>query len=356
MRATLVARCDTVKEKAKTESKVPVVASLMNNRGTRVILSSNLWPSSTPPEESEDRKVAALLLRDAKTKVEQAEENGVSGYFVDERLDRRVNQRLFKGEVTQASSFNKRSGIEALPAPAPSMSESRNLREAKALEREWVRTAFKLREKPGADDDEDEPTQTQQKKRQRLGANGVILDLAALEEAEAKLADEDAELANPLLRPPSASSKPKRLLSKSGSMDNEIDQKVVQEPPQPEFWASKGMRVRIVAESGRFATTHLQKGIVRRRHDDDLAVDIELDSTNSGVGGGRLVRMVPAKLLETVVSKTCKQIEVVRGPHQGSIGELVSRDSRQNIAVIRLGRGQSIKQFELALDDICEFV
>ncbi|CAE8603462.1 unnamed protein product, partial [Polarella glacialis] len=167
------------------------------------------------------------------------------------------------------------------------------------------------------------------RKRQRVGANGASLDLAAVEEAEARLADEDAEMANPLLRPPpvllSKASVAKkglvRLASNSGGQN-------IPGPPLPgeqvakrehcQLWPSKGMRVRVVDENGEFKKSNLKKGIVRQRHANRGAVDVELDDPkgNGSAGGGRLLRLVPQTLLETVVSKSCKRIEVVRGTLQ----------------------------------------
>ena len=61
-----------------------------------------------------------MLLRSARNKVEEAEGEGkgLAAYLEEEVfLDKSVNKRLLKGEVNQARSFNRRAGVEPLPAP-----------------------------------------------------------------------------------------------------------------------------------------------------------------------------------------------------------------------------------------------
>lgn len=335
------------KPRDRPERKVPAVGSLA---------SAGAWDSPPPASPSpspdgEDRIVAAMLLRNARSKAELAEENGLTAYLDDARLERRVNKRLLKGEVCQARSFNRRTGIEALPATADGGGDSALQREVKALEREWVRSAHQLREgKDVVFEGKAEP-----RKRQRVGAEGKTLDVAAVEKAEARLAQEDAEMANPLLRPPPVLTKAKKVVP--SGLDTRPSPPAGLKRKETHLWPSKGMRVRVVDENGDFKRSHLQKGVVRQRYSSRGAVDVELDEPISGkAGGGKLLRLVPQTLLETVVSRSCRRIEVLRGCHQGAIAELLSRDSRRNVAVIRLGRAQGEEEVELPVDDICEFV
>merc|ERR1712232_99292 len=116
--------------------------------------------------------------------------------------------------------------------------------------------------------------------------------------------------------------------------------------------ASKRLRVRIVDEDGEFKASHLQKGVIRKV-DSAGKVDVELEGDAEKK---KLLRDVPQKLLETVVSKTCKQVEIVRGSAKGMLAQLLQRDSKRNIAVVRLGRSNDCDELKLPLDDVCEYV
>lgn len=115
-----------------------------------------------------------------------------------------------------------------------------------------------------------------------------------------------------------------------------------------EPWPSRGLRVRVVDETGTFKSSNLKKGVVKRMSGTECSVDVELE------GGGSMLRDVPQTLLETVVSKGCTQVEVVRGKHKGSTVDLLERDPNRNVAVIKLAR--TGEKMELSLDDVCEFV
>jgi len=189
------------------------------------------------------------------------------------------------------------------------------------------------------------------KKRQRVGANGVVVDILAAKEEAARQADEDAELASPLMRGPpvartcapaeAAAPKSLELRGPKGGVDKAA----------AELWVSRKLRVRVVDERGEFRKSHLKKGVVRRVDSSLCRVDIELDGD-----AGQMVCAVPQGLLETVVSKSCTKVEIVRGPHQGMLGELINRDARCNAAIVRLGRGNNEAEVELPLDDVCEFL
>lgn len=311
--------------------------------------------------QQEEQRVTALLLRDARSKAEFAEEDGVVAYLEEQKRANRVDGRLLKGEVSQVRSFNRRSGIEPLPAPCDNFGTAGH-READALERDFLRTALQRREAswaagngPGAGSDPPNvPAGPSRPKRQRVGANGQTFDVSEAEAAEKKHAEEEAEFANPLLRPPpphpaAALKATPGPVAPRGHERHELE---------AALWTSKGLRVRVVDENSIFKTSHLKKGIVRTLRVTKNAVDVELDDEKvlGSVGGGQLLFSVPVDRLETVVSKTCKQVEVVRGPHRGVIATLLGRDSRRNIALLRLGRASDEEQLELPLDDVCEFV
>ncbi|CAE7664030.1 Cyt-b5, partial [Symbiodinium pilosum] len=122
------------------------------------------------------------------------------------------------------------------------------------------------------------------------------------------------------------------------------------EDQEQSLWPSKGMRVRVVNETGELKMHHLKTGVVRRRHAARGAVDVALDDSD------RMLKMVPQSQLQTFVSETCSRIEVVRGDHRGVIAELVSQNTRRKLATIRLGRGQAQKELEIPLTDVCEFI
>mmetsp|Transcript_43761 Transcript_43761/g.102117 ORF Transcript_43761/g.102117 Transcript_43761/m.102117 type:complete len:371 (+) Transcript_43761:23-1135(+) len=304
-------------------------------------------------EEKQDRKIAAMLLRSARSKAEQAEESGMTAYLEEEaRLDCRVNKRLLAGEVSQARSFNRRAGIQPLPNPAvdpDSAPLSLEQREAKALEHEYVRSAHQMREQPAPVVKE---TSAPVRKRQRVGTQGQLLDVAAMEKEAARQADEDAETVNPLLRGPPKLIKRKVVEAKlkADEAKGGISKRPSAEDLEQSLWPCKGMRVRVNNETGELKMYHLQTGVVQRRHATRGAVDVALDDSQ------RLLKMVPQSQLQTFVSKSCTRIEVVRGDHKGVIAELVSQDAGQKLATLRLGRGHGQKELVISLDDVCEFV
>lgn len=125
-------------------------------------------------------------------------------------------------------------------------------------------------------------------------------------------------------------------------------------------WVAKGLRVRVVDEDGKFRESHLRKGEVYR-----VVGAGEVGSKRSGFSasirlddGGQELEAVPQELLETVCSKRCTRVEVVRGVHQGKIADILERDARQNSAVVRLPKNSKDggeDRVELRLDDVCEF-
>merc|ERR1712216_80690 len=180
-----------------------------------------------------------------------------------------------------------------------------------------------------------------QRKRQRVGAHGATVDIAAAEEEAARQADEDLEFANPLMRGPTVVKRAKSTIA----AETKVEVNIVE--PKTDCWTSKKLRVRVIDEAGKFKKHHLKKGVICHVDPSQCCVDIKLDSEDTKV----LLRAVPQDLLETVVSKSCKKVEIVRGPQQSMLGELVSRDPRRNLAIVRLGRGNDVHDVELLLDD-----
>jgi len=353
--------------------------------------------TSQPSDKlNEEQLVAALVLRDAKT-LEETCAFDASARSEPAMLHKTVNKRLLKGEVNQARSFNRRSGIVPLPQPETSCGDTKIQREATALQNIFVQSAHQIRESAALAATTSEPEiSSQERKRQRLGlhlqrapssrvGSTPCVKATELEKVEAQLAEDEAEMTNPILKPKakmelktrtgrvaailkpeSGGSSQKR---EASGLESELqcEQSPVDEQPPDQIkkvehvplWPSKGMRVRVVDETGEWKQFHLKKALVIRRHDKKTAVDIELDNEYSltpMIGKGKLVKEVPQTVLETVVSKVCQRIEVVRGTHQGAIAELVRRDSRQNLATVRLGRGISQKELCIPLHDVCEFV
>merc|ERR1712008_284474 len=81
------------------------------------------------------------------------------------------------------------------------------------------------------------------------------------------------------------------------------------------------------------------------------AADVELEADKV------LLKAVPQDLLETVVSKGCTKVEIVRGPNLGQVVELLQRDPNKNKAVVSMVRKarEGKVEAELSLDDVCEF-
>lgn len=190
-----------------------------------------------------------------------------------------------------------------------------------------------------------------QKKRQRVGANGVALDIVAAEEAASRQAEEDLELANPLMRGPAVSKSSMPAIGVDAKSSEKVGCTEADVKTTAESWASKKLRVRVVDENGEFRRNHLKKGVIRHVDSRLCCVDVELDGSE-----GKVLRAVPQRLLETVVSKSCTKVEIVRGPRRGMLGELLCRDPKRNVAVVRLGRANEGQQIELLLDDVCEYL
>ncbi|CAK0826830.1 unnamed protein product [Prorocentrum cordatum] len=112
-------------------------------------------------------------------------------------------------------------------------------------------------------------------------------------------------------------------------------------------WLSSGLRIRIVDEAGPFKEHYLKKGLVRRVDADSMTAHVDVD-------GGPTVKAVPQRVLETVVSKGCAQVEIVRGPHRGNVVTLIERDAKRNLAIVMQGANDT-SRLEVALDDVCEF-
>mmetsp|Transcript_44768 Transcript_44768/g.106276 ORF Transcript_44768/g.106276 Transcript_44768/m.106276 type:complete len:273 (+) Transcript_44768:123-941(+) len=171
-----------------------------------------------PPAESEaagqdedayDRRITALLLREAKQSVQQAEEEGHSAYTLGVSRAPPVSkssERLLKGEISQVCSHNRRRGVDAaaLPKPEGESFTSNAEREAAALERDYVVAAHQLRFGGFSMSSKavKQVAASRPKKRQRVGADGHVIDIRAVEAEEDRLAEADVEMAHPLLRPP----------------------------------------------------------------------------------------------------------------------------------------------------------
>eukprot|EP00927_Polykrikos_kofoidii_P078729 TRINITY_DN75544_c0_g1_i1.p1 TRINITY_DN75544_c0_g1~~TRINITY_DN75544_c0_g1_i1.p1 ORF type:complete len:391 (+),score=72.39 TRINITY_DN75544_c0_g1_i1:158-1174(+) len=338
-----------------------------------------------------------MVLRDARLQADRAEEEGHAAFLSDPGPTPRVNERLLKGEIAQAQSFNKRCGVDAAALP-PQVEkwDSPCRRQASALDGEYDRRAISLRDgdsgfgggsgRGGGGDRNrtasaahhpsdftmiasvslarsstegavawtalsrplatDRSTSVPQLsgKRQRVGGPGRGpsggMTIGAAEEEAARQAAEDVALATPLLRPPASTSS-----RRAGGSRESVTRIAV-----AELWPTKKLRVRVVDEAGAFRESHLRKGVVRRADPEQLRVDLELDAS------GHMLRGVPQDLLETVVSKGCQRVEVVRGPHRGMVVDLVGRESRRNLAIVRVNRALGGVQLQLQLDDVCEFV
>lgn len=124
----------------------------------------------------------------------------------------------------------------------------------------------------------------------------------------------------------------------------EADGATVSEVP----WLSTGLRVRIIDEVGPFSEYFLKKCLVRKVDAVSLTAHVDVD-------GGLTLKSVPQKALETIVSKGCEKVEVVRGQHRGMVVTLLERDAKNNVAVVASRRDDRDSRLELALDDICEF-
>jgi len=258
---------------------------------------------------NDDRLLAALVLRDAR---EAAERSVVVG----ERAPR-IDDRVVVGEVAQARSFNKRVGGEPLP---PEPVAARGISRMHALEREFVRRAHELRESSRA-----QPPCKRGRRRDRSADQAtcpahreVVWSAAGAEDVEATTCEASGDTVPPATIP-------------------------------PELWISKGLIVRVVDESGDFRASHRQKGSVRRVDTTTGTADVEL------AVGGDVLCAVPEAYLETVVSRSCCQVEVVRGEYRGAIAELLERVPQRNHAVVRLNCAFNKLELELRMDDVCAF-
>lgn len=305
-----------------------------------------------------ERRVAALLLREARNRAELAAEEGSTAFVADLRRAPRVDGRVLLAETAQVRSHNRRCGVDAaaLPPAEHGTVTSDAERLAGSLDREFFKRERELRGITTGSTVGVPP-----KRRQRVGAGpAALLDVAAAGEAEARLADEDVLLANPLLRPPPSleCAKKRRRCSNGNSLVANLGRNEAEFADN--FWPSRKLRVRVVDEVGAFRKAHLRKGIVCRVNSVSTTVDLELeeadvsDATGDNSGDSTL-RGVPLECLETVVSKLCRRVEIVRGPHRNLVAELLGRDTVKNEAVVRLSRGHGEAELRLRLDDVCEF-
>eukprot|EP00933_Yihiella_yeosuensis_P004281 TRINITY_DN10864_c0_g4_i5.p1 TRINITY_DN10864_c0_g4~~TRINITY_DN10864_c0_g4_i5.p1 ORF type:complete len:263 (+),score=54.79 TRINITY_DN10864_c0_g4_i5:51-791(+) len=109
-------------------------------------------------------------------------------------------------------------------------------------------------------------------------------------------------------------------------------------------WPVKGLRVRLVDSGGTYKNYHLLKGVVK-------SVNVKTGDCEVELVNGKILLAISENCLETVVSKDCVRVEIVRGPYYGSSAQLVKRDKARNLAVVRPNNGKDI---EVAMDDICE--
>lgn len=304
----------------------------------------------------EDRRIAAMLLCDARVRAERASEVGHAAYFEACRPAPRVDEGLLRGEISQARSHNKRCGVDAGTLPTPERTfASKADRRASQLDVEFLRQAHALRAQCASS----RGLASNPRKRLRSRAGAGDEELVAAAEEEAKQAEEEVALADPLLRPPPSASgskcaratsrQPAVLEAGSAGGCTKASWRGADLGAHSDLWPSRKLRVRVVDAHGQYKGSHLQKGVVRRVDSTNLTVDLELDQ------GGGFLQGIPQECLETVVSKTCTCVEIVRGPHRGVLAELVHRDPRRNIAVVRLGRAFEDTELRLPMDDICEF-
>lgn len=311
-----------------------------------------------------DRLVAALLLRDARSQADVAQEEGVSAYLGGSRQAPHIDARVLQGEVAQARSHNRvLHGVH----PLPRLAAAPGGRDAAALDLEFVRRAHELREAAarGAGQADARPPSAEE----RPGAGGFLLGRGAEERpgAGGPLLGRGVERRPNAREAPPCASKRQRTsgggaggasgLAASSSIASEgrATRRQAAAPaaaPAPEKskpWLSRGLRVRVVDLEGDLRACHLGKGVVRRVADGGRAADVELESSRT------VLQDVAEALLETVVSKDCHQVEIVRGPDSGMIAELIERDPKGNVAVIRLSRGFGKAELRMKLDDVCEF-
>jgi len=307
--------------------------------------------------DNAERRVAALLLREARSRAELAEEEGSTALVADIRRAPRVDGRVLIAETAQVRSHNRRCGVDAaaLPPAEHGTVATEAERLAGSLDREFFKREHELR---GAATGS--TVRVLQKKRQRVGAGpAALLDVAAVSEAEARLADEDVLLANPLLRPPTTlEGAKKRRCSKGNSSVTTVNIGRNEAEVAENFWPSRKLRVRVVDKVGAFRKAHLRKGIISHVNSLSATVDLELEAagvSNATNSSDKMLRGVPLKCLETVVSKLCRRVEIVRGPHRNLVAELLGRDTVKNEACVRLSRGHGEAELrQYAADTVAE--
>lgn len=307
-----------------------------------------------------DRLVAALLLRDARAQADVAQEEGATSYLDRGRKAPCIDGRLLLGEVAQARSHNRvLHGVQPLPRLAAEGVAGRN---AAALDLEFVRRAHELREAGAGRSAGDRSRDVEKECHSRGGGrharshgSTVLPSGRAVERrsgaCEAASAP-DAKRLKASVRDAGDFAAVSSIAAEGQAPvagRRHVVAAVPVMPEQPEPWLSRGLRVRVVDAAGDLRSNHLAKGVVRRVGDGCRTADVELQA------GGDSLRGVAEALLETVVSKDCRQVEIVRGPDVGMIAELIERDPKGNVAVIRLSRGHGSAQLRVRLDDVCEF-
>lgn len=268
----------------------------------------------------EERRIIGFLFKEARELKERSDEGEGLGAYLN--AGKRVQlesggARLLSNELGQTRSHNSRLGVHALGTPEGQL--DKQSRDKFALDLEYTKRSTEVRLKG-----QKSGTASKRKQRQSdLLPDGKVRKIDDVfgtgQDSSDDFSDKDS------------------VTAKVGA-DKKVDP-----------WPTKGLRVRIIDEVGELKKYHLNKGIVRSVDNAGLFC-IMLEKSKE------LVRKVPEKCLETVVSKDCSRIEVVRGEHRGMQAQLLKRDPKNNIAIIRMSKGFGEGyDIPVALDDVCEF-
>jgi len=115
-----------------------------------------------------------------------------------------------------------------------------------------------------------------------------------------------------------------------------------------DVWPSRGLVVRVIGRDAHLREFYGKEAVVLEADDTTRCCRIKARIGEKS----QVLQGVRMEELETRVSRDCKAVRVVRGPHRGAVAELIRRDPARNVALVQLKGVES----EMPLDDVCQFL
>lgn len=121
-------------------------------------------------------------------------------------------------------------------------------------------------------------------------------------------------------------------------------------PTSKDLWPSRGLLVRVVGKTDQLRPFHGVDAVVLEVDPESKCCKIKARAPNEEKS--QVLTGITLDDIETRVTKECKSVRVVRGPHKGLAVKLLERDVRRNVARVEI-QGSAT---ELPLNDVCQFM